>query len=72
MAEAQRSAFRANIAQLAKTVEGNDDEAGKAALAGLANLIFHDLDRIADAFERIAEAQEKRVAPRRLGIEGWP
>lgn len=56
MAESQRSAFRANVMQLAKAFEANDDEAGKAAVEGIANLVFHDLDRIADAFESIAES----------------
>lgn len=60
MAESQRSAFSANMAQLVAAFQSNDDEAGKAALQGLANLVFYDLDRAVDALERIAEAVERR------------
>lgn len=59
MAEAQRSAFSANLQQLEKAIEDDDDEAAKSAVFGLANLLFYTFDRIADALE--ASKKQRRI-----------
>ena len=62
MSDSQRSAFAANVGQLSKAIEANDDTAGKSAVIGLATLLFYELDRIADALEVIA-ARKPVVVP---------
>lgn len=55
MAESQRSAFAANLSQLAAAKSADDDGAGLEAALGIARLLFFQLDRIADALEVIAQ-----------------
>lgn len=51
--------------QLVQAMDRDDDEAARAAIQGLANLAFHDLDRIADAFESIAVSLAKIARDKR-------
>ena len=58
MAQLERDAFSAGLSQLATAYAADDAAGGQLAALGLATLIFGQLDRIADALERIAKAQE--------------
>lgn len=55
MAESQRSAFAADIEQLARAIETGDDALSKETVKGIGRLLFFQLDRIADALEVIAQ-----------------
>lgn len=54
MAEAQLKAFDHGVDQLIKALAADSEEAGRGAVIGLARLVFFELDRIADALEKIA------------------
>lgn len=55
MAQAQRDAWNANMGQLVNAIPADDEEAQKSAVFGLANLLFFQLDRIADSLEMMAK-----------------